>query len=317
MPAEGISQLTPNSQLLTLQEISRLARLFVHEGVTKVRLTGGEPMVRRDLSEVITALDQLRSEGLRKILMTTNGLLLKSKSHILDQLDGVNISLDTLDEHTFTLLTRRQGFNRVLEGIELARQRLHDVKINCVVIRGVNDHSCAEFIERFLPRDHEVSDQLKLGDVSVRFIEYMPFNGNAWEWKKCVPYQELLTRLKNDLNEELMPITTSKDDTTKYFGVPGRRGRVGFITSMSQHFCSGCTRLRITADGNLKVCLFGRTETSLRDMLRTSSDTEAGNQMVLDLIAKAVKKKKFSHDGMQVKDIALNGIQRPMILIGG
>ena len=321
MPEMGVP-LTPQADLLTSDEVRRVARVFVQEGVRKVRLTGGEPTLRRDIVDIIRNMDQLRCQqgedgktvGLESIGITTNGLLLRSKLKPMVNagLDALNISLDTLDPYKFQIMTRRLGFERVLESIDLAlahlgsdrhlqRPRgLKSVKLNCVVMRGVNHEEVVDFC-RF------VKDR----DMTVRFIEYMPFDGNKWNTNKMVPYRELISLIEKELGP-MKKLTDDPNDTSKTYQLKGHRGRIGFITSMSDHFCGSCNRLRITADGNLKVCLFGNAEVSLRDLMRQQHGED--DEELIKVISAAVKRKHFSHAGM---DELARRKNRPMILIGG
>ncbi|CAJ0841044.1 5157_t:CDS:10 [Entrophospora sp. SA101] len=242
MPTDGVD-LTPSNKLLTTEEIIRIAKIFVSQGVNKIRLTGGEPTVRSDIVELVGELGRLKSHGLQTIAMTSNGIALKRKLPELVEngLNLLNLSLDTLDPFKFQLITRRKGLERVLETIDQAIELgLKPLKINSVVIRGINENEVLDFIE--LTRNKP---------IYVRFIEYMPFN---------------------------------------------------------DHFCGTCNRLRITADGNLKVCLFGNTEVSLRDLLRQNvSDRE-----LLEIVEVAVKNKKKQHsDAFELARTK----NRPMILI--
>uniref|UniRef100_A0A3Q3JRX9 Molybdenum cofactor biosynthesis protein 1 n=1 Tax=Monopterus albus TaxID=43700 RepID=A0A3Q3JRX9_MONAL len=298
MPEEGV-KLTPRGQLLSISEIMTLARLFVREGVDKIRLTGGEPLIRPDVLDIIAELRKL--EGLKTIAVTTNGMnlarLLPRLKHA--GLDLINISLDSLVPAKFEFIVRRKGFHKVMEGIDKALDMgFNPVKVNCVVMRGVNEDELLDFVA--------LSEKKPL---EVRFIEYMPFDGNKWNFKKMVSYQEMLDHIRQQW-PNLEMLQTGHTDTAKTFKVPGFQGQMGFITSMSDHFCGSCNRLRITADGNLKVCLFGNSEVSLRDLLRSgASDAE-----LLHTIGAAVGRKKKQHAGMfsisQMKN-------RPMILIGG
>ncbi|KAI9316869.1 molybdopterin cofactor synthesis protein a [Dichotomocladium elegans] len=281
MPEEGVP-LTPNDQLLTTNEILTLARLFVEQGVTKIRLTGGEPTVRPDLIDICSGIDQLRSQGLESIGITTNGIALKRKLPMLRSagLDSLNISLDTMDKNMFEIMTRRRGFDNVLGSIQQAlRLNFRSVKINCVVMRGINDDQVMDFVA--YTQDHP---------ITVRFIEYMPFDGNRWNKDKMIPYRELIDRIESRFGR-LVKLSDDLNDTTKAYQVPGYHGKIGFITSMTDHFCGTCNRLRITADGSIKVCLFGQTEVSLRDMLRQGKDKNE----VLASIGAAVQKKKRQH----------------------
>ncbi|KAL0079666.1 molybdenum cofactor biosynthesis protein 1-like protein [Phycomyces blakesleeanus] len=299
MPAEGVP-LTPKENLLTTDEILKLARLFVSQGTTKIRLTGGEPTVRPDLLEIIQGLGELKSQGLESIGMTSNGIALKRKLPALKKagLDTLNISLDTLDRDMFGIMTRRQGFDKVLGAIdEAVRINVERVKINCVVIRGTNDDQVLHFAG--YTKDHP---------VNVRFIEYMPFDGNRWKSEKMVPYRELLTRIES-IYGKLTKLTDDKNDTTKAYQVPGYQGKLGFISSMTDHFCDTCNRLRITADGSIKVCLFGNSEVSLRDLLRQDQSDEK----IVQVIGNAVRRKKRKHAAIAlsvVPSFLLSPLQR-------
>ncbi|NXE73086.1 MOCS1 protein, partial [Cochlearius cochlearius] len=298
MPEEGV-QLTPKSELLTAQEIITLARLFVKEGVEKIRLTGGEPLIRPDVVDIVGQLYKL--EGLKTIAVTTNGINLARLLPRLKEagLNAINISLDTLVPAKFEFIVRRKGFHKVMEGIHKATELgYRPVKVNCVVMRGFNEDELLGFVDftKDLPLD-------------VRFIEYMPFDGNKWNFKKMVSYKEMLDTIKQRWPElEKLPCEASS--TAKSYKVPHFQGQISFITSMSEHFCGSCNRLRITADGNLKVCLFGNSEVSLRDHLRSGASEEE----LVQIIGAAVGRKKKQHAGMfnisQMKN-------RPMILIGG
>ncbi|KAL6851583.1 molybdenum cofactor biosynthesis prote [Trichoderma novae-zelandiae] len=337
MPEEGVP-LSPDKDLLTSPEIILLSSIFVSQGVSKIRLTGGEPTVRRDILPLMHQLGALRPYGLRELCITTNGISLHRKldSMIESGLTGVNLSLDTLDPWQFQIMTRRKGFDAVKKSIDriLELNSLGagvKLKINCVVMRGLNDREILPFVE--LTREK---------DLEVRFIEYMPFDGNKWNKGKMLPYSEMLDVIRAEY-PDLHKVRDEKNDTSKTWKVPGFVGRLGFITSMTHNFCGTCNRLRITSDGNLKVCLFGNAEVSLRDILRKSNsgepiDEEAFEAMrqiemnrrqglagtdgplgvapneaeLLDVIGMAVKRKKAKHAGIGELEHMKN---RPMILI--
>lgn len=339
MPEEGVP-LSPASHLLTTPEISYLSALFVSQGVTKLRLTGGEPTIRKDIVPLMHEIGNLRTKGLKELCITTNGIALHRKLDSMAEagLTGVNLSLDTLDPFQFQIMTRRQGFSAVMRSIDriLEMNRLGagiKLKINCVVMRGINEREIIPFVE--MGRDK---------DVEVRFIEYMPFDGNKWAKGKMLSYKEMLGIIREKY-PELEKVRDEMNDTSKTFRVPGFTGRIGFITSMTHNFCGSCNRLRITSDGNLKVCLFGDAEVSLRDLLRKGNNghpideeaIEAIKQVemdrrqalpgdsqplgfgerereLLELIGMAVKRKKEKHAGMGELENMKN---RPMILIGG
>jgi molybdenum cofactor biosynthesis protein A len=300
MPPQGVP-LSPPDHLLQTHELLELALYFQQAGVTKFRLTGGEPTLRRDVETIVAGLKQLG--GGTTVTMTTNGLLLVKKLDALLHagLDSVNLSLDTLDAATFTNLTRRPYLPQVLRALELLRQRNVPTKINCVLMRGVNDGEISNLI------------QLAGDTVSVRFIEYMPFSKNGWTTDALIPYQDVIQQ-QSHLEWTALP-SDDPHDTTKWYMVNGKH-KVGFITSMSSHFCAGCNRLRLGADGQIKVCLFdGSSTLSLRDALRAGlSQSE-----VMRLVAHAVQKKTFALGGHGTAQ----GIQReaehnkPMTLIGG
>lgn len=298
MPEEGV-KLTPRAQLLSTAEILTVARLFVHEGVDKIRLTGGEPLIRPDVVDIIAELKKL--EGLKTIAVTTNGMNLARSLPRLKEagLSHINISLDTLVPAKFEFIVRRKGFHKVMEGIDKAIELGYNpVKVNCVVMRGLNEDEMLDFVALTEKKPLE-----------VRFIEYMPFDGNKWNFKKMVSYQEMLDGIQQHW-PNIERLQAGLSDTSKTYQVPGFKGQVGFITSMSEHFCGSCNRLRITADGNLKVCLFGNSEVSLRDAIRSG----ASDEELLQIIGAAVGRKKKQHAGMfnisQMKN-------RPMIFIGG
>ena len=298
MPEEGVD-LSPRSDLLTFEEIERLARLFVCGGVDKIRLTGGEPLVRKHVEDLVEMLGRL--PGLDTLALTTNGMLLPRKLPRLRAagLDAINISLDTLVPEKFETITRRGGLEDVLQAIEMAMAYGYDpVKVNCVVMRGVNDDELLDFVEwtRHVP-------------IAVRFIEYMPFQGNGWSETGFFPYADMLERI-GLFYPDLQRLEDDPNATARTWRVPGHRGTIGFIASMSEKFCGSCNRLRLTADGSLKVCLFGQAEVSLRDMLRGG----ASDRELDEAIRNAVLRKQAAHAGMlQLVDQE----NRPMILIGG
>ncbi|KAK1288519.1 hypothetical protein QJS10_CPB19g00964 [Acorus calamus] len=298
MPAEGV-ELTPKDHLLSTEEIIRLSSLFVGSGVDKIRLTGGEPTIRKDIEEICLQLSNLK--GLKTLAITTNGIVLAKKLPKLKEsgLTSINISLDTLVPAKFEFMTRRKGLERVMESIDAAIQLGYNpVKVNCVVMRGLNDDEICDFVE--LTRGKP---------INVRFIEFMPFDGNVWNVKKLVPYAEMLDKVMQRFGG-VKRLKDHHTDTAKNFMIDGHCGTVSFITSMTEHFCSGCNRLRLLADGNFKVCLFGPSEVSLRDPLRSGVDDDG----LKEIIGAAVKRKKAAHAGMF--DLAKT-TNRPMIHIGG
>ncbi|KAG4399031.1 hypothetical protein GLYMA_08G157800v4 [Glycine max] len=256
MPADGV-ELTPSPQLLTKTEILRCANLFVSSGVNKIRLTGGEPTIRKDIEDICLELSTLK--GLKTLSMTTNGIALARKLPKLKEcgLNSVNISLDTLVPAKFEFMTRRKGHEKVMDSINAAIDLgFNPVKVNCVVMRGFNDDEICDFVE--LTREKP---------IDIRFIEFMPFDGNVWNVKKLVPYSEMLDTVMKQFTS-LKRVQDHPTDTAKNFTIDGHAGRISFITSMTEHFCAGCNRLRLLADGNFKVCLFGPSEVSYTQIIK-------------------------------------------------
>lgn len=298
MPPEGVPL---SDNLLSTSEVLRLASHFVARGVNKFRLTGGEPTLRKDLAEIIKGLKSFHPV---QIGITTNGVVLTRKldEFIAAGLTSINISLDTLHADKFEQLTRRPYFSKVWDALVAANQRAAEnsnltVKVNCVVMRGVNDDEVPNFLR--------LTEQLP--HLQVRFIEYMPFSSNGWDWSKCVPYQELLT-------DELTPLPSADpSDTTKWFQTP-TGATVGFITSMSEHFCGSCNRVRLTADGQLKVCLFDGREVNLKNVLRLPDVTEQDLDKVIYHALQHKQKQLGGHPDPTSIKVDKN---RPMTLIGG
>ncbi|XP_004525397.1 molybdenum cofactor biosynthesis protein 1 [Ceratitis capitata] len=283
MPAEGV-QLQSKSNLLTTEEILYLARIFVEQGVRKIRLTGGEPTVRRDIVNIIAKIKSIPK--LENIGITTNGLVLTRLLVPMQRagLDAVNISLDTLRPERFEEITRRKGWERVIAGIDLAIQLGYKPKLNCVLMRNFNEDEICDFVE--FTRDR---------DVDVRFIEYMPFTGNKWQTDRLISFKESVEIIQKRW-PDFKALPNGPNDTSKAYGVPGYKGQVGFITSMTEHFCGTCNRLRLTADGNIKVCLFGNKEFSLRDAIRS----ECSEDDLIALIGAAVSRKKKQHADINI-----------------
>ncbi|KAF9651584.1 molybdenum cofactor biosynthesis prote [Thelephora ganbajun] len=300
MPKEGV-ELAPKAHLLSDDEVIRLAEMFVKQGVTKIRLTGGEPTVRKGVVELVGRLKNLRQYGLCSIGMTSNGIALHRMLPRLVEngLTHLNLSLDTLDPFKFEIMTRRRGHDAVLKTLDIAlSSNLQSVKLNAVIIKDLNDTEVPDFVE--LTKDK---------DISVRFIEFMPFTGNKWDKARMVSSSVLLTNLQKRY-PTIIKATDELNDTARSYRIPGYTGSFGFISSMSDHFCSSCNRLRLTADGQIKVCLFDAKEISLRDLLRSGTSDNA----LLQTIGFAVRGKKEKHAGMEDIDVVTN---RPMILIGG
>jgi cyclic pyranopterin phosphate synthase len=252
-------QFLPASQLLTFEEITRLARLFVALGVEKIRLTGGEPLVRRDVEQLVAMLAPI--EGLRDLTLTTNGSLLARKAEALRAagLRRVTVSLDSLDDATFRAMNDVDfPVARVLEGIEAAAAAgLAPVKINMVVKRGVNDHDVVAMARRFLGTGH-----------ILRFIEYMDVGTtNGWRLDDVVPGAEIVARIQRELPLEPVDANYRGEVARRYRYTDGG-GEIGIITSVTQPFCGGCTRARLSSEGLVYTCLFGTRGHDVRALLR-------------------------------------------------
>jgi len=307
MPAEGV-KLTGEDKLLNSEELIRAIECFVSLGVKKVRLTGGEPTLRKDIVQLASRITQL---GISNLGLTTNGILLNRLGLSLRQagVNCLNISLDTLDSTRFEQITKRPGHSKVVSGIANCLNLGFDkIKINCVVKRGVNDDELPAFVQ-----------WTKTAPIEVRFLEYMPFGLNGWQLDSVVSYAEMVAMIKRSF-PEFREMTTMDDEeadpnpTAKIWHVPGFKGRIGFITAMTDEFCGTCNRLRLTADGNVKACLFGEEEVSLRDAIRKPGST---SDDLVEVIAKAVQGKKEKLGGYDSPQAIAEGKNRPMILIGG
>jgi len=297
MPEEEL-QWTPDQNLLSDQEVIRLARLFVKHGIKKIRLTGGEPLLRPGIVPIMEQLGSMPT--LETLAITTNGLLLRRNLHKLQRagLNVINISLDSLNKNRFIEITRRDALDCVLEAVDcVLKSGCSHLKINCVVMRGINEDEILDFVKLTIDQP-----------IEMRFIEFMPFDGNQWNESQLVSYYEILDLIQQAYSIE--KLSNGVHETAKLYQVRGASGKIGLITSMTDHFCSGCNRLRITADGHLKVCLFGRSEVNLRYALRNGADDED----IVALVGDAVGAKHAKHAGMHLIASSKN---RPMITIGG
>jgi cyclic pyranopterin phosphate synthase len=299
MPAEGLDWL-PKPELLTFEELTRVVSVAVSLGVTSVRLTGGEPLLRRGLPELVRQIAALHPRP--SIAMTTNGLGLDRLAEPLREagLDRVNVSLDTIDREVFARLTRRDRLDDVVAGLEAAaRAGLAPVKVNAVAMRGVNDEGVADLLQWCLERDYE-----------LRFIEQMPLDAqHAWERSSMVTQAEVLERLAERFT--LTPTTAERGSApAQTWLVDGGPAVVGVIASVSQPFCGACDRLRLTADGQLRSCLFARTEDDLRTPLRKGATDEELAEQMLALVGA----KKAGHG---IDDPTFLQPSRPMSAIGG
>lgn len=298
MPEEEYD-FTPASRLMQTNELLELASIFVAQGVKKIRLTGGEPLVRKDAAEIISGLGKLPVE----LVITTNGTrIAEMLPFLIDAgVKSINISLDTLQPEKFLFITKRDLFHQVRSNIELLLQHKIGVKINVVVMKGLNDGEIRDFI-----------DWTKHNPIQIRFIEFMPFNGNKWSSNKMCSLDEILTIIGQKFSP--IPVQSEPNDTSKRYMIPGHEGSFAVISTMTAPFCSTCNRMRLTADGKLKNCLFSDGETDLLTAFRNKED-------VLPLIKASIwsKKKELGGQlGKHFESLDAETIQnRSMITIGG
>jgi cyclic pyranopterin phosphate synthase len=298
MPEEEY-EFTPPAKLMQVDEIEAIAKIFVSQGVNKIRLTGGEPLVRKGAGEIILRLSKLPVD----LTLTTNATRLDEFVEVLEKSNvrSLNISLDTLQRERFQLITRRNLFDKVLGNIHLLIDKKFHVKVNVVVMKGLNDNEIIDFIE-----------WTKDTNVHVRFIEFMPFENNRWTSNKVFTLKEMLETI--DEKYSIVPLHNEPHDTAKKFTVKDHKGTFAVISTMSSPFCGGCNRMRLTADGKIKNCLFSKKETDLLTPFRNGED-------IIPLIYQNIQSKEKELGGQFTKDFenihAENIRNRSMISIGG
>lgn len=298
MPDENMSCMS-RAQLMQADEIIRLAEIFTGLGVQKIRLTGGEPLVRAEFPDILRRLSQLPAE----LTLSTNGALLHRHIELLKDcgVRSLNISIDSLKPEAFHRITARDQFQIVWDNIQLALQHGFGVKLNVVAMAGVNDDEIPAFVE--LTRRQP---------LHVRFIEFMPFTGNNWQSGQVLTAAEMLERVGREM--DVVKLRDEPHATARKFKVIGYEGTFAFITTMSDQFCGECNRLRLTADGKLKNCLFGKEETDLLSALRLGEPVEP-------LIRESVLRKHAALGGQMSSDhqeVDASKIEnRSMIKIGG
>jgi cyclic pyranopterin phosphate synthase len=298
MPEEDYD-FTPAARLMQTKEVEQLARLFVKDGVTKIRLTGGEPLVRKDAGKIIESLSALPVD----LVMTTNATRIHEFISVLtaSKIRTINISLDTLQPDKFMLVTRRDLFHLVRSNIELLLHHGFHVKINVVVMKGFNEDEINDFIRwtTFIP-------------IEIRFIEFMPFSGNRWTGNKVFSMHDMFSEINKQF--EFLPVENELHDTAKHFMIPGHVGSFAVISTMSAPFCGTCNRMRLTADGKLKNCLFSPGETDLLTALRNQEDVTA---LIHESIRSKAKELGGQFSGTFEMLDAASIHNRPMITIGG
>ena len=299
MPEDGI-ELRNKAEFMSAEELIKIADTFVKLGIKKIRLTGGEPLVKKNASLIIKELGKMPIE----LAITTNAIRIDSYINELKSANvkSINISLDTLKRDRFTKITRRDYFNKVMSNIDLLVENNFKVKINAVVIRGVNEDEIADFIKLTLNKN-----------INIRFIEFMPFDGNNWSWDKKVSFKEILDlAYKTFGNNNVLKISDEKNDTTKNYKIANSLGSFGIISSVTNPFCDTCNRIRLTADGKIKNCLFSNSETDLLTALRNNED-------IIPLVRQSILTKKQHHGGIEsFKNYSNKEIKnRSMTTIGG
>lgn len=301
MPEEGI-ELSEKSNLMSHEEVIAIAKTFVNMGIKKIRLTGGEPLIKKNIEAIISELSQLPIN----LGITTNGILLDKYLSLFKKsgIKDINISLDTLNRAKFEKITRRDYFERVMNNINLYEQEGFNVKINNVIIKGTNDDEIIDFIAL-----------TKNKNIAIRFIEFMPFDGNKWNTEKVITLDDILTKAKAHYSEEnIVALKSKKNGTAKNFKIKGFKGEFGVISTVSNPFCDSCNRIRLTANGSLKNCLFSSSETNLLAALRNKED-------IKPLIINNLMHKKAVRGGMTSDEDFFNpeknANNRTMIAIGG
>ncbi len=288
-------------ELLTYEEIILVAKIGAGLGVHKLRLTGGEPLVRRDIEYLIEELAKI--PGVSDLALTTNSFELKDRAIALRSagLTRLTISCDSLNADTFKTITRRDGLQEVLDGIEAAvKAGFPAPKVNCVVIRGLNDGEVADF-----------ADFSRATGVRMRFIEYMPLdNGHQWDRSLLVGGREILQKIKE--RHEITPISrdTPSETALRYVFADGAPGEIGIIAPVTMPFCGACSRLRLTADGNLRTCLFSMVDHNIKDRIRRGDDEELIRQFMIETVLK-------KEEGHRINESDFVQPPRTMSFIGG
>jgi molybdenum cofactor biosynthesis protein A len=296
MPEEGI-ELTEKENIMSLEEIISIASTFRDLGVDTIRLTGGEPTIRKNFEYLIRELAKLDVT----LKLTTNGILLDRYLDVFKEigLRKINVSLDTLDKARSVFITKRDYFDRIMNNLQIALQYQLEIKLNVVLIKGVNDREINDFIA--LTKDQH---------LAVKFIEFMPFKGNQWDWSKGVSKETIEQTVRSKFGE-VERLQDPKHSTSANYRVKGHAGSFGIVSTITNPFCADCNRIRLTADGKMKNCLFATNETDLLNPYRKGGDIKG-------LILESIKTKKFSRDGMELKMEAKHYEKnRSMISIGG
>lgn len=299
MPSEGVEE-TTHEEILRLEEFEAIIKAAAQVGIKKIRLTGGEPLVRRGLEDLVSRISNI--PGIDDITLTTNGLLLPSRAKALKEagIKRVNISLDTLREDRYRELTRGGDLSSAWKGIQSALDAgLHPVKLNTVVIRDFNDDEIVAMALLTIKRP-----------LHLRFIELMPIGSSiTWSEGRFVPAAEIMEQLNRKVGKLLPARMEFGGGPAKYYRFKDAAGTVGFITSMSDHFCESCNRLRLTASGGLRPCLYDEREVDLKTPLREGADTRELAELIMDAVSLKPDRHNM-HEGWKDK-------HRSMFQIGG
>lgn len=301
MPFENM-QFTPTALQMNAEELLDITHSFVKAGVNKIRLTGGEPLVRKDIDKILRGLSKFPVS----LAMTTNAVKLHKHFDLLEETNctKLNISLDTLDKTRFFEITRRNDFDQVLENILEAKKRGFDIKVNTVLIKGTNDDEVLSLLKFFAEKE-----------ISLRFIEFMPFKDNKWDKSKMVSEDEILEQVYHEFGKtEIEELPVPAHATAREYKLPGAKVSFGVISSVTNPFCDTCNRLRLTADGKLKNCLFSNNEADLLKLHRDGQDiTPAVNLLVANKAA--VRAGMVSSELFENKETHQKN--RSMVRIGG
>ena len=299
----GEPPIAPKEQMLSYEEIDYVCEIFVSLGIEKLRLTGGEPMLRRDIETIIRKLTRLKSSGLRDLALTTNGYYLPERAQSLKDagLDRVTISLDSLKRDVFKRMTGVDVLDKVLAGIDAAKKAgLEPIKINAVIVRGHNEDEVADFAA--FAREY---------DVKMRFIEFMPLDsGHEWSRDDVVSGKEIRERISERFLLVRVEVARGSDTSSRYRFADGAPGEIGIIAPVTEPFCGACSRIRLTADGQIRTCLFSTVEYSLRDVVRSG----ASRDEIIEYIHSVIMKKEPRHF---INDPGFVAPSRTMSFIGG
>jgi len=299
----GEPPIAPKEQMFSYEEIEYVCDIFVSLGIEKIRLTGGEPMLRRDIETIIRKLSRLKTSGLTDLALTTNGYFLPDRAQSLKDagLDRVTISLDSLKQDVFKRMTGVDVLDRVLAGIAAAKAAgLEPIKINAVIVRGHNEDEVADFAA--FAREY---------DVQMRFIEFMPLDsGHEWAREDVVSGKEIRERISERFPLVKREVNRGSETSSRYRFADGAPGEIGIIAPVSEPFCGACSRIRLTADGQIRTCLFSTVEHSLRDVLRSGATRDE----IVAYIESVILKKEPRHF---INDPGFVAPSRTMSFIGG